>query len=128
MKQTAAICNSLMSQRIIDRLWETVDKYQDDNYVFILSVQHLGYEKVQDIIILRNNTSSHQTMIGCKPVDLTIEVNKIGSDYIMSLIPSTKTATEIRRQRNKRILSHLRKSLKPSSCSFGSQAKPALKI
>ena len=129
MKQTAEICNTLVSQRIIDRLWETVDKYQDDSYIFILSIKHLGYEKVQDIIILRNNTSLHQTIIGCKPVELTIEVNKTGSDYIMSLIPTAKTAHEIRRQRNNKLLSCFRKVLNPTaSYPFSVQTKPALRI
>lgn len=129
MKQTAEICSSLVSQRIIDHLWETVDEYNDDSFIFILSVQHLGYEKVQDIIILRNNTSSHQTIIGCKPVELTIEVNKIGSDYVMSLIPSSKTANELSRQKNNRALSYLRRLIKPTiTFPYGVAAKPALRI
>lgn len=113
MKQTAEICTSLISQRIIDRLWETVDKYQDDDsYIFILSVQNFGYEKAQDIIVLHNNTATHQIIIGCKPVDLTIEVNKNGNDYYMSLIPSAKAANEMKLQKNNRVLTHLREIMK----------------
>jgi len=129
MKQTAAICSSLISQRIIDRLWETVDKYQDDSYIFILSVQNFGYEKAQDIIVLHNNTASHQIIIGCKPVDLTIEVSKSGNNYYMSLIPSAKAANEIKRQKNKRVLLHLSKIRKPKiGFQYTIHANPALRI
>ncbi len=95
MKKTAEICSTFLPAELIEHLWNIVEIYDEDNYVFVLSSRRLGDGMVQDINIIIGSTSSHHTIYGYKPVNFTIKVSKIDNDYTMSLIPSEKTAHEI---------------------------------
>jgi len=111
MKQTSEICAAFIPAELIEHLWNIVEIYDEDKYIFVLSSRRLGDGMVQDINIIIGNTSSHHTIYGYKPVDFKIDVSKIDDDYQMSLIPSEKTAREINKWKKRRLAFHFLKKV-----------------
>lgn len=111
MKQTSEICTTFVPAELIEHLWNIVEIYDENKYIFVLSSRRLGDGMVQDINIIIGNTSSHHTIFGYKPVNFTIEVSKTDDDYTMSLIPSEKTAREISRWKQIKLGFHIHKKL-----------------
>lgn len=111
MKHTSEICTTFIPAELIEHLWNVVEIYDENKYIFVLSSRRLGDGMVQDINIIIGNKSSCHTIFGYKPVNFTIEVSKTDNDYTMSLIPSEKTAREINRWKQRRLGFHLQKKI-----------------
>lgn len=107
MKQTSEICTTFVPAELIEHLWNIVEIYDENKYIFVLSSRRLGDGMVQDINIMLGNTSSYHTIYGYKPVNFTIEVSKTYDDYTMSLILSEKTAREINKWKQRKLDFHL---------------------
>ena len=111
MKQTSEICANFIPAELIEHLWNIVEIYDEDKYVFVLSSRRLGDGIVQDINIIIGSTSSHHTIYGYKPVNFKIKVSKTDDDYTMSLIPSEKTAHEINKWTQRKFNFHFLKKI-----------------
>ncbi|MFB0920913.1 MAG: hypothetical protein QMB62_08530 [Oscillospiraceae bacterium] len=95
MKNTNEICSLFIPPEIISHLWNIVDMYGDDNYIFVLSSRRLGDAKIQDIEINIDRFSFHHTVLGFDPVNFTVKICKRGGDLVMSLALSEKALSEI---------------------------------
>ena len=114
MKHTSEICTTFIPSELIEHLWNIVEIYDENTYIFVLSSRRLGDGMVQDINIIIGNTSSRHTIYGYKPINFTIEVNKTDDDYTMSLVPSKKTAREISRWKQRKLGFHIQKKFSPT--------------
>lgn len=97
MKITSEICTFFIPPEIISHLWNIVDLYEEDYYMFMLSSRRLGDAMIQDIRIDIDGFSFHHTVLGFKPVDFTVKAYQKGGDFIMSLVPSEKAMHQIRK-------------------------------
>lgn len=102
MRRISEICKTFVPIELIEHIWNIVDNYDENSYVFVLSSRRQGDEMVQDIKIITGSCSSQHTIFGYKPVDLTIKVSRIGEDFEMSLIPSAKAALELNKWERRR--------------------------
>ncbi len=112
MKNTSKICNLFVPKEIINHLWNIVDLYGENDYIFVLISRRLGDAEIQDIRIDIDHFSFHHTVLGFKPVDFTVKVCRKGEDLVMSLSPSEKALYEINKwKRLKDALSFRRKKV-----------------
>ena len=111
MRQTSEICETFVPAELIEHLWNIVDVYDENKYVFVLSSRRQGDTMVQDIRIIMGNSSSQHTIFGYKPVDFTIKVNRQDDDFEMSLIPSEKAELELNKWRRRRAIFLFRKKI-----------------
>ncbi|PKM72941.1 MAG: hypothetical protein CVU91_07925 [Firmicutes bacterium HGW-Firmicutes-16] len=95
MKNTLEICNLFVPAEIISHLWNIVDLYGENEYIFVLTPMRLGDAIIQDIRINIDHFSFHHTVLGFHPVDFTVRVRRKGEDLEMSLVPSEKALYEI---------------------------------
>lgn len=111
MKHTSKMCTTFIPSELIEHLWNVVEIYDENRYIFVLSSRRLGDGMVQDISIFIGDTSSNHTIYGYKPVNFMLEVIKTGDDYTMSLIPSEKTARELSKWKQRKLCFHIQKKL-----------------
>ena len=112
MKNTMEICNLFVPHEIISHLWNIVDLYGENEYIFVLTSRRLGDSTIQDIRIDIDHFSFHHTVLGFDPVDFTIKVRRNGEDLTMSLAPSEKALNEINKwKRIKAALTFRRKKV-----------------
>ncbi|MPM46937.1 hypothetical protein SDC9_93644 [bioreactor metagenome] len=85
-RQTDKICYTLMSEILAGYLWELAEKYGDDGCVLVLTKRKLSGTEVQDITLFRRDAFPGKTVtvFGCKPVEITLEINRKGENYVMS--------------------------------------------
>jgi hypothetical protein len=97
MRRTAEICSIFIPHEIIGHLWNIVDLYGEDSYLFVLTSRRLGDRSIQDIRIDIDGFSFHHSVLGFSPVNFTVSVRRKGNDTYMKLIPSEKALREIRK-------------------------------
>ena len=95
MKKTSDFCGTFMAPEIISHLWNIVELYEQDDYLFVLSPVRLGDVKIQDIRIDIGGFWFHHTVLGFKPVDFVIRVRRSGGDLVMSPVLPERTRREI---------------------------------
>lgn len=115
MRQTSEICENFVPRELIEHLWNIVDVYDENKYVFVLSSRRQGDTMVQDIRIITGNNSSQHTIFGYKPVDFTIKVSRQDDDFEMSLIPSEKAVLELSKWQRRRAIFLFRKKINSTS-------------
>ncbi|MBP8639685.1 MAG: hypothetical protein KBI01_02120 [Oscillospiraceae bacterium] len=111
MRRISEICKTFVPVELINHIWNIVDLYDENSYVFVLSSRRQGDEMVQDITTIMGNNSSIHTILGYKPVDFTIKVSRQDDDFEMSLIPSAKAALELNKWERRRAFLLFRKKL-----------------
>ncbi len=85
-KQTDEICHTLMPEILAGYLWGFAEKYGDDGCVIVLTKRKLSGSEVQDITLFRRDAllGKTVTVFGCESVEITLEINRKGENYIMS--------------------------------------------
>lgn len=99
MQKTSVNCENLIPSGLIKHLWLSAESYGDDGCFFILTPRRLGDAFVQDILILSEKSSSHQTVFGYRPVNMTVGVSHAGADAEMHII-RCKTSENSNMRRN----------------------------
>lgn len=118
MRKTSDICTAFVPAEIIDHLWNIVEIYGENRYVFVLSSRRLGDAMVQDIRIIIGSSSYLHSVYGFKPVDFTIKVSRKDDDFTMTLVPSVKAQREINKWKQRRLGHFFLKKLFPSPRHF----------
>ena len=114
------ICETFIPIELLAHLWNIVDVYDENKYVFVLSSRRQGDCMVQDIRTIMGSASSQHTIFGYTPVDFTIMVSRKGEDLEMSMIASEKATRELNKWKHRRAFFLFRKktSPSPSPCQF----------
>jgi len=99
MIKTSEDCESLISPGLIRHLCNSAANCGDGGCFFILTPRRFGSALVQDILVLSENSCSHQTVLGYRPVDLTVGVT-CGSEPEMYLVSPEKPQCESAAQKN----------------------------
>lgn len=124
MQHTSEQCRTLLPQATISRLWDISAKSGAESCIFVLTTHTLVDDKAQDILILADGEASHQTVIGLRPVDLTVEVTCESGELTMELLPTGRAIREFARARRRsRFAARRRKLHQPASVPVPAESR-----